>query len=56
MNTNVNSPKTTIESAKEALKKQGLPVNIAHQEIKKLKKVLKSQPKSLWKYLQNKEN
>jgi hypothetical protein len=56
MSTNVTRPKKSIESTEKAQNKEGLTVNIAYNEIKKLKKLLKTEPKSLWKYLQKKEN
>ena len=56
MTINANRPKTPIESLEKSLKSQGSTVNIAYLEIKKLKKVLKSEPKSLWKYLQKRES
>ncbi len=54
--TNTNRTKKSIDSTAKTQKKEGLSVNIEYIEIKKLKKLLKTEPKSLWKYLQKKEN
>lgn len=44
------------EYSSETQKKGNTSLNITHVEIKKLKKLLKTEPKSLWKYLLKKEN